>query len=309
MFEISIIIPVFNNQGSIKPLGVKLAEIKKILEQDNKNLEIVFVEDGSSDHSLEELINFKKICNNVKIIKLLKNYGSNNAIQVGFKNSSGKYISILSADLQDDPDLILKMYDIIKNSNDNLVVCERENRNDKFTTILFAKIFYKILKTYVIKDYPINGFDIFMIKKELLKDLNLETLNPTITYALMSMGYKYKKIFYSRKKRDYGKSQWTFKKKIDLFWNIFIRHSNLPVKIISRFGLIFSLISILYGIYVVIIKLFFNIPVQGFATLAVLISFFGSIIIFMLGLIGEYLIRIYHVVDKTNKVIIEKYIE
>jgi polyisoprenyl-phosphate glycosyltransferase len=309
MFEISIIIPVFNNQGSIKPLGVKLAEIKKILEQDNKNLEIVFVEDGSSDHSLEELINFKKICNNVKIIKLLKNYGSYNAIQVGFKNSSGKYISMLSADLQDDPDLILKMYDIIKNSNDNLVVCERENRNDKFTTILFAKIFYKILKTYVIKDYPINGFDIFMIKKELLKDLNLETLNPTITYALMSMGYKYKKIFYSRKKRDYGKSQWTFKKKIDLFWNIFIRHSNLPVKIISRFGLIFSLISILYGIYVVIIKLFFNIPVQGFATLSVLISFFSSIIIFMLGLIGEYLIRIYQVVDKTNKVIIEKYIE
>jgi dolichol-phosphate mannosyltransferase len=309
MFEISIIIPVFNNQGSIKPLGVKLVEIKKILEQDNKNLEIVFVEDGSSDHSLEELINFKKICNNVKIIKLLKNYGSGNAIQVGFKNSSGKYISMLSADLQDDPDLILKMYDIIKNSNENLVVCERENRNDKFTTILFAKIFYKILKTYVIKNYPINGFDIFMIKKELLKDLNLETLNPTISYAIMSMGYKPIKIFYSRKKRDYGKSQWTFKKKIDLFWNIFIRYSNLPVKIISRFGLIFSLISILYGIYVLIIKLFFNIPVQGFATLAVLISFLSSIIIFMLGFIGEYLVRIYQIVDKTNKVIIEKHIE
>lgn len=94
-----------------------------------------------------------------------------------------------------------------------------------------------------------------------------------------------------------------------MFWNIFIRHSDLSVKIISRFGLIFSLISILYGIYVLIIKLFFNIPVQGFATLAVLISFFSSIIIFMLGLIGEYLIRIYQVVDKTNKVIIEKYIE
>jgi len=309
MFEISIIIPVFNNQGSIKPLGVKLVEIKKILEQDNKNLEIVFVEDGSSDHSLEELINFKKICNNVKIIKLLKNYGSGNAIQVGFKNSSGKYISMLSADLQDDPDLILKMYDIIKNSNENLVVCERENRNDKFTTILFAKIFYKILKTYVIKNYPINGFDIFMIKKELLKDLNLETLNPTISYAIMSMGYKPIKIFYSRKKRDYGKSQWTFKKKIDLFWNIFIRYSNLPVKIISRFGLIFSLISILYGIYVLIIKLFFNIPVQGFATLAVLISFLSSIIIFMLGFIGEYLVRIHQIVDKNNKVIIEKHIE
>lgn len=153
----------------------------------------------------------------MKIIKLLKNYGSFNAIQVGFKNSSGKYISILSADLQDDPDLILKMYDIIKNSNDNLVVCERENRNDKFTTILFAKIFYKILKTYVIKDYPINGFDIFMIKKELLKDLNLETLNPTITYAVMSMGYKYKKFFIQEKKEITENHNGPLKKKLICF--------------------------------------------------------------------------------------------
>jgi polyisoprenyl-phosphate glycosyltransferase len=309
MYEISIVIPVFNNQDSIKTLGIKLMEVSKSLEKYNKKTELVFVEDGSSDNSFEELIKFKKNFNNVKIIKLLKNYGASNAAQVGFKNSSGKYISIIPADLQDDPDLILQMYDVIKNKNQNLVVCERNSREDELTTIIFAQIFYKILNKYVIKNYPKKGFDVFMVNRELLKNINLETLNPTLSYALMHMGFKYKKIFYSRKKRDHGKSQWTLSKKINLFWDIFIRFSDLPIKIISRFGLFFSLITILYALYIFFMKLIYNTSVEGFATLAILISFLSGIIIFILGLIGEYLIRIYKLVEKTDKVIIEKYIE
>ena len=309
MNEISVIIPVFNNQTSIRPLGIKLIEISKSLEQHNSKLEIVFVEDGSSDDSLQELINFKKIYNNVKIIKLLKNYGANNAVQVGFKNSSGKYITNLSADLQDDPYLILQMYNIIKNSNENLVVCERKNREDKFATVLFAKIFYKILNTFVFENYPKNGFDIFMINKALLQNINLDTFNPTISLMIISAGFKYKKIFYERKNREYGKSQWTFSKKINFFWDIFIRYSNLPIKIISRLGLLFSIISILFAFYIFISKLIYGTNVEGFTTLAILISLLSGIIIFTLGLIGEYLIRIYKIVEKSDKVIIEKYIE
>ena len=117
------------------------------------------------------------------------------------------------------------------------------------------------------------------------------------------------RFYLNRKERKYGKSQWTFSKKINFFWDIFIRYSNLPIKIISRLGLLFSIISILYGLYIFIIKLIYNINVEGWATLAILISMLSGIIIFILGLIGEYLIRIYKIVDKTDKVIIEKYIE
>jgi dolichol-phosphate mannosyltransferase len=309
MYEISIVIPVFNNQDSIKILGNKLLEVLKSLEKHNKKTEIVFVDDGSSDNSFEELINFKKICNNVKIIKLIKNYGASNAAQIGFKNSSGKYISILSADMQDDPHLILQMYDVIKNQNENLVVCERKSREDKFTTIIFAQIFYKILNLYVIKNYPKKGFDVFMVNRDLLKNINLDSLNPTLSYALMYMGFKYKKIFYTRKIRDHGKSQWTLSKKINLFWDIFIRYSDLPIKLISRFGLLFSLITMLYAFFIFVMKLIYNTSIEGWATLAILISFLSGLIIFILGLIGEYLIRIYKIVDKTDEVIIEKYIE
>ena len=166
---------------------------------------------------------------------------------------------------------------------------------------------------FVINGDIIGDYNFEQIKDELnLKyenEINLETLNPTLSYALMHMGFKYKKIFYSRKKRDHGKSQWTLSKKINLFWDIFIRFSDLPIKIISRFGLFFSLITILYALYIFFMKLIYNTSVEGFATLAILISFLSGIIIFILGLIGEYLIRIYKLVEKTDKVIIEKYIE
>jgi glycosyltransferase involved in cell wall biosynthesis len=308
MNEISIVIPVYNNQLSLKLLGDKLIEISKNLQNSNKNLEIVFVDDGSSDNSFMELLKFKKIYNNTKIIKLLKNYGSNNAIQIGLKNTSGEFISVLSADLQDDPDLILEMYSFIQKEKINLIICERNSRNDNFISVLFSKIFYKILISYVVKNYPKNGFDVFMIKKDLLNNLNLDTINPTISLMIMTQGFKYKKILYQRKKREFGKSQWTFSKKINFFWDIFIRYSDLPIKIISRFGLFFSIISILYGIYILVTKLIFNINVEGFATLAILVSFLSGLIIFTLGLIGEYLIRIYKIVEKTEKVIIEEII-
>ena len=311
MYEISIVIPVFNNELSINLLGSKLAEISENLKKKFHEIEILFIDDGSSDNSLNEILNFKKNYNNVnvKILKLSKNYGSNNAIQVGLKNSSGNYVAVLSADLQDEPNLILQMHNIIVNSNENLVICERESRKDKFTTVFFSKIFYKILNSLLIENYPKNGFDIFMIKRELLQNMNLETMNPTISLMIISMGFKYKKIFYKRQIREHGESQWTFSKKINFFWDIFIRYSNLPIKIVSRFGLLFSFLSIMYGLYVFVAKLIYNINVEGFATLAILISFLSGIIIFILGFIGEYLIRIYKLVEKSEKVIIENFIE
>lgn len=143
MYEISIVIPVFNNELSINLLGSKLAEISENLKKKFHEIEILFIDDGSSDNSLNEILNFKKNYNNVnvKILKLSKNYGSNNAIQVGLKNSSGNYVAVLSADLQDEPNLILQMHNIIVNSNENLVICERESRKDKFTTVFFFKNF------------------------------------------------------------------------------------------------------------------------------------------------------------------------
>jgi dolichol-phosphate mannosyltransferase len=98
-----------------------------------------------------------------------------------------------------------------------LVICERDKRNDNIITKIFSNAFYFILKKTIFKNYPKNGFDVFMINKKLLSNLNLNTHSPTISLMIYSLGFKYKKIFYDRKKREHGKSQWTFSKKLNLF--------------------------------------------------------------------------------------------
>ena len=308
MIEISIIIPVYNNKPSLKKLFNELMKIRDNFLNRQKEIEILFIDDGWKDNSFEELLNLKKLFKNLKIIKLLKNYGSNNAVQIGLNEASGNYVCVLSADLQDNPNLILKMYDVIINENENLVICERRTREDSILSLVLAKLFYKLFLSAVDVNYPKNGFDVFMIKKDLLKNINTNLRNPTISLMIATQGYKFKKIDYDRSKREFGKSEWTFKKKMSFFWDIFIRYSDLPIKIVSRFGFLFSLISFMYGIYILSMNLINGSEVQGFTTIAVLISFCSGLIIFTLGLVGEYLIRIYKIVEKNEEVIIEKII-
>lgn len=305
MIEISVVIPVYNNSLSIDKLFERISIIVQKLKKNGKEVELIFVDDGSEDSSFSKIENIKKENENIKIIKLIKNYGANEAVQIGLQNAKGNYVSILSADLQDEPELILKMYEVCSNDI-KLVICERESRSDSLITKIFAKIFYLVLKKSVIKDYPKNGFDIFMISRELLNKVNLKTINPTISLMIISLGLKYKTIFYDRQKRDYGKSEWTLSKKLNFFWNIFIRYSDLPIKFISRVGLIISILSFLYGIYIILIKLILGFPVPGFATIVSSITFFSGLIIFMLGIMGEYLIRIFKILDNNENIIIEK---
>lgn len=305
MVNVSVVIPVFNNEGSINKLVEELNKIKDSLTNSNKKIEVIFVDDGSKDRSFEILKNIKQRNEYIKIIKLRKNYGANEATQLGLKKANGNFISVLSADLQDDPQLILKMYELCSHG-ENLVICERQTREDNFSTKLFSKMFYLLLRKSVMVNFPKNGFDVFMINKKYLDRLNLDNINPTISIMIATLGVKYKKIFYDRKKREHGKSQWTLSKKLNLFWNIFIRYSDLPIKFISRIGLSISVMSFIYVFYIIFVKIFFDFPVPGFATIVTSIAFFSGLIIFILGIMGEYLIRIFKILDKNEEIQIEE---
>jgi dolichol-phosphate mannosyltransferase len=300
---ISIVIPVFNNEKSLNALFEEIKKIEEIIIEKSHKIELLFVDDGSIDNSFQELLEIKSKRQSTRIIKLQKNYGAHQAVIVGLKKAKGEFISILSADLQDDPMLIVKMINEIT-IECNFVICERNNRDDDIITKIFSKTFYYLLRKFLIKNYPKNGFDIFMINRKLFEKLNLNH-NTLYNISLITSGFKFKKILYDRKKRHQGVSQWSLSKKIKLAFDIFINFGSLPVTIISRAGLIISLFSFSYAAFIFINKLFYNIEVKGYAATVILISFFSGIIILMLGFIGEYLIRIYQAVNKSDNIIIE----
>ncbi len=302
---ISVVIPVYNNEESLPLLFEELKGLEKKLEHKNYDLELVFVDDGSKDGSLKSLIAFKSKFRNIKIIKLTRNFGAKNASRAGLENLSGDYFSILAADLQDPPNLILKMINEIS-SDCKLVICERESREDPILKKILASIYYNIFRFIVDGSYPKRGFDVFLADKLLLEH-HLKCSNFfTTTNFLFFLGFSYKSIKVHRPKRQHGKSSYTLSKSFNQATDNIFSSSVMPLRIVSLVGFLAAITSITYGAVILINALLHNHSTPGYASIFIMISFLSGIIIIMLGIIGEYIWRIYDEVTRKPKSVIEK---
>jgi dolichol-phosphate mannosyltransferase len=295
--KISIIVPVFFNAESLPTLFQSLTNLEKKLCEKTIDLELFFVDDGSKDASLKRLLEFKVLRPSTTIIKLTRNFGAVHASKSALRFVTGDAFIFVAADLQDPPELILDMADHWLAGN-KFIICERISRDDPLISKIFSFMYYKLLRTFVISDYPKGGYDMALMDKIFLPHLinsSKTVFTPLLTFWL---GYEPKVIKYSRPKRKFGRSSWSFSKKFTAFLDVMLGFSATPIRAISTIGFIVAIGSFLYGASVVINAIFNRIPVEGFATLASLFAFLLGLIIIMLGLIGEYLWRIF---DETNK--------
>lgn len=294
---ISIVVPVYFNSGSLPHLFTELEKLEHELQTRTLSLELIFVDDGSKDDSLARLLEFKKGRPQTKVIKLTRNFGAVHCSKTGLKFVSGDAFMIVAADLQDPPRLILDMVDKWLTGS-KFIICERITREDPFVSKLYSKIYYKLLRTFVIRDYPEGGYDMALMDKAFLPHLvnsSKSVFTPLLAYWL---GYKPEVIHYHRPKREHGKSGWTFRKKFTAFLDVMLGFSIKPIRMISGIGAIVAMCSFIYGLFVVAGALMHQIPVEGFATVVALVTFLLGLIIVMLGIIGEYLWRVF---DETNK--------
>lgn len=302
---VSIVIPVYFNAESLPHLFSELADFEEKLSERNLDLELILVNDGSGDKSLDILLDFKEKRSQTKVISLSRNFGTVAASKTGFKFVTGDVFGILSADLQDPTDQVLKMIDCWL-EGEKLTVSRRVKRDDPLTTRMFSWLYYAIAEKLVVKGYPVGGYDLMLMDKVMLPfmDQCASHTNPNI-YSYW-LGFEPKILEYHRKSRRFGKSRWTFRKKIGFFINTITGFSVKPIRILSAIGIVTALISFLYGVNLTIEAVLGNVPVQGFATLAVLISFFSGLILIMLGVIGEYIWRIFEAVNDKPEAVIEE---
>jgi glycosyltransferase involved in cell wall biosynthesis len=303
--KLSVVVPVYFNAGSLQILFEKLLGVEQQLTSIGMELELIFVDDGSGDNSLDELLRIKDARPSTKVIKLTRNFGSVHASKCGFQFVTGDCFMILAADLQDPPELIMEMVEKWR-AGSKFTICERISREDPFVSKIYAAVFYWLLHRLVISDYPEGGYDMALMDKSLLPHIVNSSKNlytPLLAYWL---GYKPEIIHYHRAKREHGKSQWTFKKKFKAFLDVMLGFSVTPIRLISAFGLVVATLSFIYGVSVVINAFLGNVPVAGFASLAALISFLLGLVIVMLGIIGEYLWRVFDEVNKRPEVVIDE---
>lgn len=303
---VSIVVPVYNNAASLPLLFERLSNVERqLVTRFGTALEFIFVNDGSKDGSQATLLNIKQARSGATIVKLSRNFGAVHASRTGLKFVTGDAFMILAADLQDPPELLLEMVPLWL-AGHKFVIAVRASREDPLISRIYSWLYYRVLRVLVVPGYPTGGFDIALMDQAMLqpmRDSSKNAFTPLLAYWL---GFEPVVVSYHRPRREHGKSGWTFSKKIKTFLDVMLGFSVTPIRLISAVGGLVASISFIYGVLVVINAFFGRIPISGFATLVSLITFLLGLIILMLGIIGEYLWRIFEDVNRRPEAVIDE---
>ena len=307
MKKFSIIIPFYFNEKNIPITLKKIYEVSDRI-RDKYQIEFIFIDDGSLDETWELLNKGYNPSYNHKLIKLSKNFGSHNAIIAGLNAAVGDAIGLITSDLQDPPELFIKMLNKWENGK-NIVLAVRNAREDNFLQRFFSRTYYRLLRRFSNTNMPLEGFDFFLIDKKVSKILILmNEKNSSVTCQIAWAGFNRKILHYKREKREIGKSKWTLSKKLKLFTDSFIAFSVFPIRLIQLFGVIFSIIGFAYIIVIIVLKALDKIPIQGIATVIAILCLAAGLILLSLSILGEYIWRILDESRKRPPYIIEKYL-
>lgn len=293
MSMISLVIPCYNEELNIKKFYDASKEVLDKLPI--KYYEYIFVDDGSSDRTLEEIKKLRLEDSNVKYLSFSRNFGKEAAMLAGMQHAAGDYVSILDADLQDPPELLFEMYQVIVSEDYDCVAARRVSRTgEPLVRSFFAKCFYKLIN--LMTDFHIeDGVRDFRLMKRNVVDsiIELGEKNRFSKGLFVWVGFRTKYITYENINRFAGKSKWSF-------WSLFkysiegiISFSNTPLHISSLLGFAFSILAVVLIIFFVVQKLVFGISVDGWASMMCIILLLGGIQLLCIGVLGEYLSKVF----------------
>lgn len=290
MKKISIIVPCYNEEETVQIFN---EEIKKVIS--NYEYEIIFVDDGSSDNTLKIIKNISEEDEHIKYLSFSRNFGKEAAIFAGLDKSRGDYVVIMDVDLQDPPRLIPKMYDVLEQDEYDCVRTRRTTRKgEPIIRSFFADLFYKLINKFS-KVKIVNGARDFIMMKRSMADsiLSLPEYNRFSKGLFSWVGFKTKWLEYENEQRSAGTTKWSF-------WKLFlysiegiVAFTTAPLAIATVMGLLFCLISFLLIIFIFVRTMIWGDPTSGWPSMICIISLIGGIQLFCLGIMGEYISKIY----------------
>ena len=303
---ISIVVPVYNNKESLEETCSQIIATHKNNFK-HLTLEILFVNDGSKDGSWEELLRLKKkYKEKVTLLNLSRNFGQLGALFAGFNHAKGDAIICISADLQDPISLMPEMISYWEKNNTEIVMCYRENRKDSLLARVFSKCAYFISRISF-PELPKGGSDYWLMSKRVSKLLcSLKGRHNALNGYLMSVGFSKIFIPYTRIERKFGKSGWGFWKKFKVDIDFLVDTSYLPIRFMSALGIITAFSGFIYSLMISYPWLHDQTPFPGWAPLMIMVMLIGGIIMTMLGVLGEYIWRIYDNIKEFPLFIVDK---
>lgn len=287
----SVVVPMYNEEEVVIESYKRL---KKVMDGIDMMYEIIFINDGSKDETAEII---SAICDKdqkVKLIDFSRNFGHQTAITAGMDYSTGDAIVVIDGDLQDPPEVIPEMLSKWREGFDVVYGKRVERKGETFFKKITAAIFYRFLRRMTDVDIPVNTGDFRLIDRKVCDALKLVKERSRYIRGIISwLGFKQTGVEFSRDKRFAGKTKYPLRKMIKFAFDAVTSFSYKPLKLASYLGMFLSIFSFLYLIIVIYLRLFTTTTVEGWASILAVSLFFNGIVLMILGIIGEYIGRIY----------------
>ena len=306
MVEISVIVPVYNEEESI---DVFVNSVEKVFQKLSKTYEIIFILDPSKDKTEEKILNQIKKNKNIKLLILSRKFGQPISTIAGIENANGNYCVVIDVDLQDPPELIEEMYNKIKIENLDVVFAVRKSREgETFIKKMISNLGYKIINYMSDVAIPTNAGDFRIFSRRVVNELKKFNDKDAFLRGMVSyVGFKQSKIYFDRKERSFGKSKYNkFTGSLRIGINGIVGFSSRPLFLMTISGFIIALLSFLIALWYFIQKIAGVLITPGVPTIVVLISFYSGIQLIGMGILGEYIGRIYNEVKQRPKYILDK---
>ena len=291
LIDLSVVIPIYNEGSSLEKLFERLL---KVLEGLALNYEVLCVNDGSRDDTLTELVRYHQQNPCIKIINLSRNFGKEIALSAGIDFTEGQAVIPIDADLQDPPELIPLLMQKWREGFDVVHATRRTRQGETWVKRITAEAFYHTISTMTPIQIPANTGDFRLMDRRVVEAVKKLPERTRFMKGLFAwVGYRQTSVFFDREPRFMGQSKWNYWKLWNFALDGIISFSLVPLKVWSYLGLLISLLSLFYASYLVLRTIIWGIDVPGYASLMVAILFLGGVQLISLGVIGEYLGRVY----------------
>lgn len=305
MKTISIIVPVYNEQETLQLLYDRL---KKVLENLFYDYEILFINDGSKDESLNIIKELIEKDEHISFVNLSRNFGKEIAMAAAFDHVIGDAAVIIDADLQDPPEIIFEMVKYWEEGYDDVYAKRKSRKGETFFKKYTSKKFYSILKRLSRVPIQEDTGDFRLISRRFIDELRKLTESQRYTKGMFSwVGLKKKEIYFDRDPRVAGSTKWNYAKLTELAIEGITSFTTVPLKIASIFGIVIAFVAFAYLIFIITRTLIFGVDVPGYASLISIILFLSGVQLLSIGIIGEYLGRIFMETKNRPLYIVEEY--
>lgn len=293
MKKVSLLIPCYNEKANIQPLYESLTRLFTACPQ--FRWEVLFVDDGSQDASIERIRDLRSRDGRICYIRLSRNFGKENALLAGFDHVTGDCTIIMDADRQHPVSAIPQMLDCWSQGFDDVYARRGDRGSESWLRRKSTLLYYKILKRLAKTDILPNVGDFRLLDRKCIQSLRQLRETQRYTKGLYCwIGFRKKEIIIEQQARTAGRSSFTYRRLFNLAIEGITSYSTAPLRISTLMGLVVSMVAFVYMCYVLIKTLIVGEAVQGFPTLIIVILFMGGIQLLSLGIIGEYLARIFH---------------